>query len=62
MVYQLVSLTTLFLRFNRLVIVEAGIGNLRVSQDDFFSHILYHKFATTLLINFGTHVSVEIIA
>lgn len=37
MVYQLVSLTTLFLRFNRLVIVEAGIGNLRVSQDDFFS-------------------------
>ena len=62
MVYQLVSLTTLFLRFNRLVIVEAGIGNLRVSQDDFFSTFCIKKFATTLLINFGTHVSVEIIA
>lgn len=33
MVYQLTSLTTLYLRFNRLVVVEAGIGNLRVSQD-----------------------------
>ena len=30
-VYQLTSLTTLYLRFNRLVVVEAGIGNLRVS-------------------------------
>lgn len=33
MVYQLTSLTTLYLRFNRLVVVEAGIGNLKVSQD-----------------------------
>ena len=32
-VYQLTSLTTLYLRFNRLVVVEAGIGNLRVSHD-----------------------------
>ena len=30
MVYRLTSLRTLYLRFNRLAVVDPGIGNLRV--------------------------------
>ena len=32
MVYRLTSLRTLYLRFNRLAVVDSRIGNLRVSR------------------------------
>ena len=51
MVYRLTSLRTLYLRFNRLAVVDSRIGNLKVSKVNLYLKVSKVNFCNNIKIS-----------